>query len=226
MYYDTFPFFRNLGGRKLFEDATVSSGLAKATVSLTGWSVGMYDFDNDGFKDIFLAVSHFPGSESYVGGPSRTQNRVLRGIGNASFEDVSRYAGPDFQRTALFHGAAFADFDNDGRLDVIVTALNAPARLFHNVSPGPAHWLALRLVGARSNRDGLGARVKVTLQNGSVRYNHATTSVGYASSSEPLVRFGLGPYDSVKEIEIRWPGGAAQRLENVKADRVVTVRQE
>jgi hypothetical protein len=226
MYFDTFPFFRNLGGRRLFEDATVASGVAKATASLTGWGLGMYDFDNDGFKDVFLATSHFPGSESYVGGPVQTPNRVLRGIGNSAFEDVSRYAGPDFQRAALFHGAAFADFDNDGKVDVVVTALNAPARLFRNVSPGPAHWIALRLLGTQSNREGLGARVKLTLPNGRVLYNHATTSVGYGSSSEPLVRFGLGPYQGVSEIEVRWPGGRSQKVRDLAADRIVTIREE
>ena len=89
MYYDTFPFFRNHGPPKFFEDETIASGLAKATVSLTGWGLGMYDFDNDGRKDLFLATSHFPGSEPYAGSPAETSNRVLRGIGNAAFEDVT-----------------------------------------------------------------------------------------------------------------------------------------
>ena len=226
MYYDTFPFFRNYGPPGLFEDETIASGLAKATVSLTGWGLGMYDFDNDGRKDLFLATSHFPGSEPYAGSTAETSNRVLRGIGNAVFEDVSQYAGVALQRSALFHGVAFADFDNDGRVDAVVTALNSPVRLLRNTSPGPAHWLALRLVGTRSNRDGLGARVRLTLPNGAVEYNHATTSVGYASSSEPLVRFGLGPYDMVREIEIRWPGGRVQRVDSIKADQVISVREQ
>jgi hypothetical protein len=226
MYFDTFPFFHNLGGRKLFEDATVASGVAKATASLTGWGLGMYDFDDDGFKDLFLATSHFPGSEPYAHSPAPTPNQVLRGTGNAAFEDVSRYAGADFQRASLFHGAAFADFDNDGRIDAVVTAINGPARVFRNVSPGPAHWIAIRLVGTQSTREGLGARIKLTLPNGRVLYNHATTSVGYASSSEPLVRFGLGPYDKVKEVEVRWPGGRVQQVSDLDAGRVVTVQEQ
>ena len=197
-----------------------------ATRQFTGWGLGMYDFDNDGRKDLFLATSHFPGSEPYAGSTAETSNRVLRGIGNAVFEDVSQYAGLALQRSALFHGVAFADFDNDGRVDAVVTALNSPVRLLRNTSPGPAHWLALRLVGTRSNRDGLGARVRLTLPNGAVEYNHATTSVGYASSSEPLVRFGLGPYDMVREIEIRWPGGRVQRVDSIKADQVISVREQ
>jgi hypothetical protein len=133
-------------------------------------------------------------------------------------------AGPDFQLPALYHGAAFADFDNDGRVDAVVTAVNSPARLYRNTSP-PSHWIALRLVGTRSNRDGLGARVKLTLPSGAVQHNHATTSVGYASSSEPLVHFGLGPYGTVAEVEIRWPSGRLQTLKSVGCDRVLVVKE-
>ena len=107
----------------------------------------------------------------------------------------------------------------------MVIALNSPARLFRNTSPGPAHWIALRLAGTRSNRSGLGTKVRLTLPNGGVKYNHASTSVGYASSSEPLVRFGLGPYDTAKEISIQWPSGRVQVLTGVRADRVVDVQE-
>jgi hypothetical protein len=131
--------------------------------------------------------------------------------------------GPRAQRGAFHHGAAFADFNNDGRADVAVSVLNSPARLFLNASPGPAHWLALKLVGTVSNRGGLGARVGVTLP---VQYNRATTSVGYASSSEPLVRFGLGRHDKATEIEIRWPSGRVQVLKGTAADRVLTVKEQ
>lgn len=229
MYYDTFPLFRNVGRPPFFVDHTVSSGLADATKELTGWSVGMYDFDNDGHKDLFFADSHFPETERYnrsIGKDAALPNHVFRNLHNGWFEDVSKTAGADFQRPALHHGAAFADFDNDGRVDVVVSALNSPARLFHNTSPGPAHWIALKLVGTRSNRDGLGARVRLTLPNGSAQHNHATTSVGYASSSETLVRFGLGLYDAAKEIEIRWPSGRVQMLSGVKGDQVLTVKEQ
>jgi hypothetical protein len=225
MYFDTFPLYRNRGHKPYFEDQTVSSRLANATRNLTGWSLGMYDLDNDGHKDLFIATSHFPGSEPYANADAALPNHVFRNLGNGAFEDVSALAGADFQRPALFHGAAFADFDNDGRIDVVVTAHNSPARLFRNVSPAPAHWIALRLTGTRSGREGLGARVKLTLPNARVQYNRATTSVGYASSSEPLVRFGMGPYESAREIEIRWPGGRVQVLTAVQGDRIITVRE-
>ena len=108
---------------------------------------------------------------------------------------------------------------------MVVTAIDAPLKLFRNVSPAAGHWLALRLIGTRSNRDGLGARVRLTLPTGNAEFNHATTCVGYASSSEPLVRFGLGPYEYAPEIVVRWPSGRVQTLRNTAADQVLTVRE-
>jgi hypothetical protein len=208
MYFDTFPLFHNRGKPGFFTDVTVGSGVALATRNLTGWGMGLYDFDNDGHKDLFYAASHFPGSEPFVHAPAASPNHVLRNNGSGFFEDVSNIAGAAFQEPALYHGAAFADFDNDGRVDVVVSAVNGPGRLFRNVSPAPAHWIALRLTGTQANRAGLGARVKLTLPTGAVRFNHATSSVGYASSSEPVVRFGLGPYEWASEVLITWPGGS------------------
>jgi len=225
MYWDGFTLYQNHGKPNFFTDETVSSGVALSTPSRTGWGMGMYDFDNDGYKDLFYAASHFPGTEAQVRASPATPNLVLRNLGNGSFADVSRLAGRDFQHPALFHGAAFADFDNDGRIDIIVTAIDGALRLFRNVSPESGHWIALRLVGTRSNRDGLGSRIRLILPGGNSEYNHATTSVGYASSSEPLVRFGLGPYDYAPEIEVRWPSGRIQRLKDSKADRVLVVRE-
>lgn len=226
MYFDTFPLFHNRGAPSFFSDDTASSGVAIATRNLTGWGMGIFDFDNDGRKDLFYAVSHFPGSEPEVHAPAEAANHVLRNLGAGYFEDVSAVAGRSFQRTALYHGAAFADFDNDGRVDVVVTSVNGSARLFRNTSPPGAHWLALHLTGRKSNRDGLGARLKLTLPTGAVKYNTVNTAVGYASSSERLVRFGLGPYETAPAIDIRWPGGKIQRLTDVKADQVVTVVEQ
>ena len=225
MYYDTFPLYRNLGRPRFFSDETVSAGIAAATNELTGWGMGMFDFDNDGHKDLFFAASHFTGSGPRGRSDAALPNHVLRNMGNRFFEDVSMFAGRDFQVPGMHHGAAFADFDNDGRIDVVVTTIGSSAKLLRNVSPEPGHWIALRLVGTRSNRDGLGARVQLTLPSGTVQYNHATTAVGYASSSEPLVRFGMGPYERAKEIQIRWPSGRVQELRDIGGDRVLTVKE-
>jgi hypothetical protein len=225
MINDGFLLFRNLGKRWLFENFAQRSGLEMSTRPFTGWSLGMYDFDNDGWRDLFCALSHFPALEPYIGRGAALANRVYRNLGGRRFEDVSAGAGADFQRPALHHGTAFADFDNDGRIDVAVTTLDGPVKLFRNITAGAGHWLAVRLHGTKSNRQGLGAVVSVTLPDGRVLYGHATTSVGYASSSEPLVRFGLGPNASVKQLEILWPGGASQKITSVMGDRIIEITE-
>jgi len=225
MVNDTYPLFRNQGGNLLFEDDTIGSGLARITNQLTGWGMGIFDFDNDGWKDLFFANSHFPQLNRYLGKESELANSVVRNTGNGRFEDGSGKAGAAFGEKALYRGAAFADFDNDGRVDVVVTALNGPARLFRNTTAGSGHWLGIRLTGSKSNRDGLGARICVTDGSGRKLYNHATTSVGYASSSEKIVRFGLGKELTVKTVEVRWPSGLVQTVENIAADRIVEIRE-
>jgi hypothetical protein len=225
MINDTFPLFHNAGAPPWFEDWTVRSGLSLLTRQLTGWSVGLFDFDNDGWKDLFVSNAHFPALSRYLGVPSALPNSVFRNMGNGKFQDVSHDAGPGLRPASQYRGAAFADFDGDGRVDIVVSALSDTARLLHNVTPAAGHWLAVKLQGTKSNRDGLGAQVEVTLPTGKRLYNHATTSVGYASSSESLVRFGLGAQASVKQIRIRWPSGQIDDLKDVKPDRILSVKE-
>jgi hypothetical protein len=225
MINDTFQLFRNTGKRRLFDDWGARSGLRTATRQLTGWGLGMYDFDNDGWKDLFFALSHFPNLERFIGRSVALPNKIFRNIGGKRFEDISAAAGEDFQKPAMHHGAAFADFDNDGRIDVVVSVLNGPAKLFRNVTPTGGHWLAFRLQGTSSNRQGLGTVVRVTLPDGRVLFNHATTSVGYASSSEALVRFGLAGNSQVSKAEFRWPNGKTQVMKDVPADRIIEVNE-
>lgn len=222
---DSFLLFRNLGGRKGFEDYAQRTGLLMSTRQLTGWSLGIYDFDNDGWKDVFFALAHLMQLDRYLGRKAALANRVYRNIEGKRLEDVSAGAGAEFQLAAAHRGSAFADFDNDGRMDVVVTAVNGPAKLFRNVTGGKSHWLGLRLRGVKANRQGLGATVRVHLADGRDLYNHATTAVGYASASEAIVRFGLGTA-AAEFVEIRWPGGRVQRLTGVAADRVVDVTEE
>jgi hypothetical protein len=191
---------------------------------LTGWSLGIYDFDNDGWKDVFFALAHLMQLDRYLGREAALPNRVYRNSGGRQLVDVSAAAG--LGGAAAHRGAAFADFDNDGRVDVVVTAVNGPAKLYRNITGGTSHWLALQLRGVRSNRQGLGAKVQVHLADGRDLYNQATTAVGYASSSEPLVRFGLGTQAKAEWVEVTWPGGGVQRLKDVAGDRIVEVTEE
>jgi len=223
---DSFLLFRNLGGVKGFEEDAQRTGLLMGTRQLTGWSLGMYDFDNDGWKDLFFALSHLAQLDRYLGRDSALRNHVFRNVQGSRFEDVSAGAGSEFQQAAMHRGVAFADFDNDGRVDAVVSVVNGPAKLFHNVSSGAGHWLAIRLRGRHANRQGLGATIHLHLADGRDLYNHATTAVGYASSSEAVVRFGLGSQREAESVEVRWPGGTVQRLGKMAADRVVEIVEE
>src|SRR3569833_2717425 len=185
MINDGFLLFRNLGQRKLFENAGQRTGLLAGTRQMTGWSLVMFDFDNDGWRDLFFTASHFPALDRYLGRAPELPNRVFRNLDGRKLEDVAAQAGVDFQQSGLYHGAAFADFDNDGRVDVVVTTLDGAARLFRNVTEPAGHWLAIRLRGHKANRQGLGATVRVTLADGRQLYGEATAAVGCASSRGP-----------------------------------------
>jgi hypothetical protein len=222
---ETYPLFRNLG-KGFFADATWQSGLGAETARRSGWSLGLFDFNNDGFKDLFTANAHVNDNiELYNNQTYRQPNSVFAGAGAGTFQEAAREAGAEFQVKRAHRGCAFADFDNDGRVDVVTTSLNEPAELFRNESTGEGHWLAIRLRGVKSNRDGIGAKIKLVTGAGDAQFNHVTTSVGYASSSDVRAHFGLGGEKIVKMIEIRWPSGVTQRLKDVAADQFLTITE-
>jgi enediyne biosynthesis protein E4 len=224
MYGDSFPLYRNLGNGQ-FEDATDTTGLAAMTLGFTAWGTGMFDFDNDGNKDLFAAGSAILDNSMEVNHkPYPLPNGLYRNLGNGVFKDVSAQAGARFSVPAAHRGAAFGDLNNDGKIDIVVTVLNGEPQLLMNRSPNHNHWLILKLVGVTDNRDGLGTKVKITTANG-VQYNEATTAVGYNSSSDKRVYFGLGNATVVDRIELAWPTGVKQVLTNVKADQILTIVQ-
>jgi hypothetical protein len=218
---ETFPFFRNLGGG-LFTDAGYASKMAALSRIYSGWGIGLFDLDNDGLKDIFTANSHVNDRvEAFEATEYRQHNSVFRNLGDGRFEDVSAGAGTGFLQAARAHrGCAFADFNNDGRIDVVTSSLGDRPEIWENVSPGAKTWLILKLRGTKSNRDGIGTVVRIGNQT-----NHMTTSVGYASSSHFGIHFGTGQRKEVERIEIRWPSGIRQTLRNVKTDQVLEVRE-
>ncbi len=224
MFGDTFPLYRNLGGGQ-FEDVTGRTGLTALTSRFTAWGAGAFDFDNDGRKDLFAATSDIlDNADALVHRPYALANLLLRNKGDLTFEDLSAKAGAGFSMPAAHRGAAFGDFNNDGKIDIVVTVLNGPPELLMNRTKNQNHWIILKLVGVRSNRDGLGTKVKISTSHGD-QYNEATTAVGYNSSSDKRVHFGLGDAAVIDRIELAWPSGVKQTLTNVKADQVLTVTE-
>ncbi len=223
--YETFPLYQNNGSGS-FDDMTSRSGLA-STARMSGWGNGIADFDNDGWKDLFVARSEVLDTIS-LHVPTRhypEPNTVFRNVGNGKFEDVSAIAGPDFQKAAPHRCVAFGDIDNDGRIDMVVSVLGGATKLFHNITGGKNHWILLNLVGRKSNRMAIGAQIRIVTEDLRSQWNEVTTAVGYASSSDSRVHFGLGANRRIKEMEIRWPSGIKQVLHDVEVDRIMAIQE-
>jgi hypothetical protein len=220
---ETFPLYRNTG-KGDFVEITHESGMTRMSLPMAGYSPTIADFDNDGWKDIFVSRGHVQSLASAPNLPIEQPNTVFRNLGGMKFQALTAEAGLIAQRSARHRGSAIGDLNGDGRLDVVVSALSAPAEIWMNQSPGTNHWLEFKLQGTKSNRDGIGARIKLVAMSGT-QYNHMTTSAGYASSSAGPVHFGLGTRPVADLVEIRWPSGIVQQLHDVAADRVVTVRE-
>lgn len=217
---ETFPLFRNRGHGQ-FAESGQTSALAVVSRKYSGWGVGFVDLDNDGWKDLFTANAHVDDRvEAFEATTYRQHNSVFLNRGKGSFQDVSDSAGADFLIARAHRGAAFADFDQDGRIDAVVSVLGEAPELWQNVSPGQHTWLTLRLEGTKSNRDGIGASVRVADQ-----YDEMTSAVGYASSSHYGIHFGTGTRKQVSQIEIRWPSGVRQEVRNVRTNQTMVVRE-
>ena len=222
--HETFPLYINQGKGNF---ANLGSGLAIPTVNMSGWSNGIFDFDNDGWKDLFVARGNVMDTIGLVvpGRHYGEPNSVFRNLRNGNFEDVSALAGAEFQKRAPRRGVAFGSLFNDGRIDAVTTVLHGPTEVWRNVSETHHHWILLNLAGTKSNRMGIGAQIRVVTEDGQSQWNEATTAVGYACSSDSRVHFGLGNNKLIKEMHVRWPSGIRQVLRNVAVDRVMTVEE-
>lgn len=204
-------------GKKSFDDITAGSGLAQATAQYVSWSTGVYDFDNDGWPDIMI----FHGGLIHL---VPQEHSLFRGLPNGKFVDVSHDAGPVLDVKTVARGGCFADYDNDGKVDAFMVNLGSRGTLLHNVSPSGNHWIAIRLEGHKSNRDGIGARVEI-VADGRRQVAERVAGSGYLSQDDGRVHFGLGKASTIDKLTIHWPSGKEQVLEKVAVDRVLTVRE-
>jgi hypothetical protein len=212
--------FQNEGGKQ-FLYASPRSGIGRLSQRFSGWSAAIVDYDNDGRKDIYSAN----GDVDYLGTNAAQHDTMFHNVDGTVFVDVSEQLGTAFTSTGFQRGAAWGDLNGDGFPDLVVTSLDKRPRILLNSASNGHHWLWLDLVGTKSNRDAIGARVKLTTASGRILYNHVTTSVGFMSSSDRRLHFGLGRESTIKTLEIRWPRGGVQTLTDVAVDRVLRLTE-
>jgi hypothetical protein len=212
---------RNVTGVE-FEDVTERAGISQYAAQYVSWGTGAHDFDNDGREDVFVihgGLIHMVPQE----------HSIFRNLGAWKFEDASAEAGPYFAPAtavkSVGRGAAFADYDNDGKVDALIVNLGGAAHLLRNTAAHSNHWIAVKLVGSKSNRDGIGAQIEVSAGGRRLRRERVAGS-GYLSQDDGRVHFGLGFAGVVERMTVRWPSGAVQTLENVPVDRVHTIKEK
>ena len=217
---ELFGIFRNTDGKEM-EDVSLSTKLGELSRPISGWSLGFIDYDNDGWKDIYSAN----GDVDDIRETSKQHDAMFKNSDGRTFTDVSTEMGPDFNTMGYQRGSAFVDLNNDGFMDIVVTSLGQKPRILINNKLNGNHWIMFSLIGRESNRDGIGATIKVVTGTGRSLYNHATTSVGLLSSSDKRVHFGLGKEDIVDRVDIHWPSGIVQVLNRPAVDTIMEVQE-
>jgi hypothetical protein len=207
--------YRNLGDG-VFEERSAEAGLAAVLGQYTSWSGNFFDYDNDGVLDIFIVNGDAHHLEP-------EEDTLFRG-GGGRFVDVSSASGAALEVKGMGRGSAVGDVDNDGDLDLLVLNLNGPARLLRNDGGNRGNWIMIRTVGTASNRDGIGARIRVTA-GGVTQLRDVRSSSGYLSQSDPRAHFGLGSAKVVDRVEIRWPSGRASTIEKIEVNQILTVNE-
>lgn len=222
---ESYAYFHN-NGDESFTYATLISGLGEITRLLSGWGVRIFDYDNDGFKDLFIANGHVMDNIENTQPHLRSMQKpsLFRNV-NHKFVDVSDVSGVTFQQAWAGRGAAFGDLDNDGDIDIVVSNCNGPSYFIRNEGGNRNNWIAVEVRGIKSNRNGVGARLKLTTESGKIQYNMVSTTASYLSANDHRVFFGLGAEKKIKEIEITWPGGHKQEIVEPKINELLKIEE-
>lgn len=221
---DTSTLYHNTG-KNAFDDVTFQAGIGLNTRWL-GWGCGFIDLDNNGWLDIFLVNGHvYPEVEKLTTEAGYAQRKVLyRNLGNGKFEDISEKVGGPIMTPSAARGCAFGDFDNDGRTDIVINPINALPELLHNETKSVNNWITIKTVGVKSNRSGIGARLKCTTEEGS-QIEEVRSGGSYYSQNDMRVHFGVGRAAKVKSLEIKWPGGTVETLNNLAVNQILVVKE-
>lgn len=209
--------FRNFGTENIFFDTTVESGVARISGQYVGWGDGIFDYDNDGWKDIFLVNG---GLHHLI----PMEHSLLSNNGDGTFTDVSVSSGDFFRRTSVGRGACFADYDNDGYTDAFIVNLGGEGILLRNTTRTSHHWLTVKTVGMQSNRNAYGARLEAVAGE-LVQTVEIVSQSGYLSQNDPRAHFGLADHTQVDRLTIHWPSGIVQTLTDIPADQVITITE-
>jgi hypothetical protein len=216
-------------GKGLFVDEAPQSAIGRATLLTLGFGCFFFDYDLDGWPDIFIANGHIDPEIQKVQANVKyaMPPHLFRNLGKGKFEEVTNSMGPAFTTPRVGRGAAYADINNDGRLDLLLSTNGGPTYLFRNdvqANSAANRSVRLKLVGTKSNRDGIGAVVRLT-SGGDTQTQMLRSGSSYLSSSELILTFGLGQRDKAEAIEVRWPSGQVDRLSNVAAGQTITVSE-
>ncbi|MGI8989962.1 MAG: CRTAC1 family protein [Bryobacteraceae bacterium] len=221
---DNYVLFHNEGGA-FFADQSYQSGIAEATIPHLGWATFFLDYDNDGRKDLFAANGHvYPEVDGKIAETYRQPLQLFRNIGKGKFIEASRESGLSAMPFRSARGGAYCDFDNDGDIDILVSNIDDRPQLLENVGGNRQHWIELKLIGTKSNRDAIGAQVKIDA-GGLVQYDHVRAGGSFLSGNDPRLHFGLGERALVDRLEIRWPSGKVERLSGVDSNRIVVIKE-